>query len=207
MPETVGQRLRTARESQKLTLEKAAAATRLRVHHLQALENDDYSIMASAAQGRGFLRLYADHLGLNFEQMIKEASLPATPAEPATPAPEAAPLSAPEAGQPVEQIIATSSTGSSRPGFWSRLTRRGAATESAPTIEATMTSTPEPVVEKPVELVEPIVASQITDPEAPTARKLRATKPRAPKVKTDEALSEADVIASDSDKKKLNLNQ
>lgn len=198
MPETVGQRLRNARESQKLTLEKAASATRLRIHHLQALENDDYSIMASAAQGRGFLRLYAAYLGLNLDQMIKDASLPAT--REATPAaPEATPPSAPVAGEAVEPIIATPNADSSRPGFWSRLLRRGVA-EPAPADEAAT-----PSIEQPAFIVELIVSAQTVDAEGATARKPRATKARAPKTKKIVESNEADVQSA-SDKKKRNLN-
>ena len=127
MTETVGQRLRAARESQKLTLEKAAAATRLRVHHLQALEADDYSVMASAAQGRGFLRLYADYLGIDLEQAIREARH-----EPTLPAPEPTPPYPPEAA-PAPELVADLAAPAelARTGFWSRLLRR-AGTESAP---------------------------------------------------------------------------
>ncbi len=72
MPETIGQRLRKEREARYIKLEKAAAETRIRAVFLQALENDDYSIMPSAAQGRGFLRNYAEYLGLNLNELIAE---------------------------------------------------------------------------------------------------------------------------------------
>ena len=67
MSETIGQRLKQNRLSRKLSLENVAEATRVRVIYLQALENNDYSAMSSAAQGRGFLRLYADFLGLDLD--------------------------------------------------------------------------------------------------------------------------------------------
>ena len=72
MPESIGQRLKQLREARYLTLEKASDDTRIRVIFLQALEADDYSIMPSAAQGRGFLRNYAEYLELNIEEMIAE---------------------------------------------------------------------------------------------------------------------------------------
>ena len=154
MTETVGQRLRAARESQKLTLEKAAAATRLRVHHLQALEADDYSVMASVAQGRGFLRLYADYLGIDLEQVIREARH-----EPTPPAPEPTPPAPPEAApapEPVADLAATAEP--ARTGFWSRLMRR-AGSESAPQ--------------------EPATPATATVKSAPAPRKTRAAKSRA----------------------------
>lgn len=72
MPESIGQQLKKEREARFLTLEKAAEATRIRTVFLQALESDDYSVMPSAAQGRGFLRNYAEYLELNIDEMIAE---------------------------------------------------------------------------------------------------------------------------------------
>jgi len=72
MFESIGQRLKKEREARFLTLEKASEATRIRTVFLQALESDDYSVMPSAAQGRGFLRNYAEYLELNIDEMIAE---------------------------------------------------------------------------------------------------------------------------------------
>ena len=72
MSETIGQRLKREREVRYLTLEKAAADTHIRSVFLQALESDDYSVMPSAAQGRGFLRNYAEYLNLNVDEMIAD---------------------------------------------------------------------------------------------------------------------------------------
>jgi cytoskeletal protein RodZ len=72
MFESIGQQLKREREARFLTLEKASEATRIRTIFLQALESNDYSVMPSAAQGRGFLRNYADYLELNIDEMIAE---------------------------------------------------------------------------------------------------------------------------------------
>lgn len=72
MPESIGQRLKQTREARYLTLERASEDTRIRVLFLQALEADDYSVIPSAAQGRGFLRNYAEYLNLNIDEMIAE---------------------------------------------------------------------------------------------------------------------------------------
>lgn len=72
MPASIGQRLKQEREGRYLTLEKASEDTRIRKIFLQALESDDYSVMPSAAQGRGFLRNYAVYLELNIDEMIAE---------------------------------------------------------------------------------------------------------------------------------------
>ena len=72
MQETIGQRLKREREARFITLEKASAETHIRKIFLQALESDDYSVMPSAAQGRGFLRNYAEYLALNIDELIAE---------------------------------------------------------------------------------------------------------------------------------------
>ena len=89
MPESIGQRLKKAREARYLTLERASEDTRIRVLFLQALEADDYSVIPSAAQGRGFLRNYAEYLALNIDEMIAEIqrSIPA-PSEVSGPLPQ-----------------------------------------------------------------------------------------------------------------------
>ncbi len=125
MPESIGERLKREREARRLTLEKAAEATRVRVHYLQALENDDYSAMSSAAQGRGFLRLYADFLNVDLDAAMDEMRHAEKP-------PADSPASTPEP--------ASSSDGSTalitglepaRGGFWARLLRRPASESPA----------------------------------------------------------------------------
>lgn len=72
MTQTIGQRLKAEREEQRLTLEKVFEATRIRVQYLQALEEDDLSIMPSPVQARGYLRNYAEYLGFDVEQLLHD---------------------------------------------------------------------------------------------------------------------------------------
>ena len=72
MSETIGQQLKRAREARNLTITQVSHATRIRLHYLEAMEADDFSIMPSAVQGRGFLRLYAGFIGLDVETIFKE---------------------------------------------------------------------------------------------------------------------------------------
>ena len=89
MPETIGQRLKREREARYLSLEKAAEETRIRRVFLQALEADDFSVMPSAAQGRGFLRNYAEYLDLDIEELIAEIQRnPIPPSEVSGPLPQ-----------------------------------------------------------------------------------------------------------------------
>lgn len=64
MAETIGEQLKQARTKRGLTLEQASKATHIRVHFLEALENNQRDALPSTVQGRGFLRLYADLLNL-----------------------------------------------------------------------------------------------------------------------------------------------
>jgi len=93
MTQTIGHRLKTEREEQRLTLEKVFEATRIRVPYLRALEGDDLSVLPSPVQARGYLRNYAEFLGLDFEQMLEEMhamNMQQTPGEIIGPADETA---------------------------------------------------------------------------------------------------------------------
>src|SRR5512143_2422172 len=91
MTDSIGARLRQARELRNLTLQQGSETTKVRSHYLQALENDDHSAIPSAAQARGFLRIYAEFLGLDLAEMIPPAQAaapaPAVEAAPAAPQP------------------------------------------------------------------------------------------------------------------------
>ena len=65
MTESPGTRLRKARLALGLTLEDVAQSTCIRPDKLAALESDDYSSFPSIAYGRGFLTMYAKHLGVD----------------------------------------------------------------------------------------------------------------------------------------------
>ena len=73
--QTLGQRLKAAREEKNLTLEKVFQAIRIRVNYLQALEDDDLSSMPSPVQARGYLRNYAEYLGLDLDQVLEEVRI------------------------------------------------------------------------------------------------------------------------------------
>jgi len=72
MAESIGQQLQQARLARSLTLDQVAQATHVRVHYLQSLESGDLSAIPSLAQARGFLRIYADYLGLDVRSLLGE---------------------------------------------------------------------------------------------------------------------------------------
>jgi cytoskeletal protein RodZ len=72
MSQTIGEQLKQARETRGVSLEQAAQVTRVRIHYLKALESDLRDQLPSNVQGRGFLRLYADYLGLTVQPLLDQ---------------------------------------------------------------------------------------------------------------------------------------
>lgn len=85
---TVGEQLREAREARKLTIAQVVKVTRIRSYYLEAMEADDLSTMPSAVQARGFLRAYAEFLGLNPSELIGNARAENITQTPSQPEPE-----------------------------------------------------------------------------------------------------------------------
>ncbi len=70
--ETIGQIFRAAREKKQVTPSQAAAATRMKVQHVEALERNDFSKMAAPTYARGFIKLYAEYLGLDPAPLLQQ---------------------------------------------------------------------------------------------------------------------------------------
>jgi cytoskeletal protein RodZ len=62
---TVGEILRGAREEKKLTIEQVNRETRISVQTIRSLEGDDFGAFSSETYLKGFLRNYAEFLGLD----------------------------------------------------------------------------------------------------------------------------------------------
>jgi cytoskeleton protein RodZ len=70
MTDTVGNILEKCRSELNLTLEEIASATHIRLYYLEALENDQKDKLPSGVQARGFLRNYADFLGIPADPLL-----------------------------------------------------------------------------------------------------------------------------------------
>lgn len=68
----IGAALERARNERGLSLEEAEQATKIRKRYLQGLERDDYSVLPDAVYTQGFLKTYANYLGLNGEELAEE---------------------------------------------------------------------------------------------------------------------------------------
>ena len=67
---TLGSLLRTSREERHIDLDAVVKATNVRRHYLEALENEEWEKLPSKVFVKGFLRSYAEFLGLDTETVL-----------------------------------------------------------------------------------------------------------------------------------------
>jgi cytoskeletal protein RodZ len=72
--ESIGETLREARRNRRASLEDASRATRIKIEILEQLEADEFDRLAAPAYTKGFLKLYAEYLGLD-SQSVADAYL------------------------------------------------------------------------------------------------------------------------------------
>ena len=68
--QSIGEKLRLAREHNALTLDQVARETHVAKRFLMALEEEDFSAFPGETYAMGFLRNYADYLGLDADELI-----------------------------------------------------------------------------------------------------------------------------------------
>ncbi len=68
--ESIGEKLRLAREHNNLTIDQIARDTHVAKRFLKALEDEDFSVFPGETYVMGFLRNYSEYLGLNAEELI-----------------------------------------------------------------------------------------------------------------------------------------
>ena len=68
----IGNSLREARERQGLGYAEIELATKIRAKYIRALEEEDFTSIPGDAYIRGFLRTYADYLGLDGDVYVDE---------------------------------------------------------------------------------------------------------------------------------------
>jgi Helix-turn-helix domain/Domain of unknown function (DUF4115) len=90
--QTLGQLLRQERELRDIPLDQIEQATRIRSAQLRAIEDDRLEALPAEAYARGFVRTYAEYLGLNgddvvaiFNEQWNRSTHRAEPAPPQTP--------------------------------------------------------------------------------------------------------------------------
>src|SRR6202012_3402157 len=68
--ETVGQDLRAARQRRGDALATVSRSLKIRKDHLEALEEDRFEALPGRTYAVGFIRAYADYLGLDAVQCV-----------------------------------------------------------------------------------------------------------------------------------------
>jgi cytoskeleton protein RodZ len=77
----IGSSLREARSRRKLGLPQVERDTRIRTRYLAALENEQFDVLPAPAYARGFLRTYAEYLGLDGQRFVDEYNMRFAPLE------------------------------------------------------------------------------------------------------------------------------
>lgn len=81
----IGSQLRAAREAQGLSVEQVFKATRIKAVYLEALEANRVNALPGPVQARGFVRSYANFLGLDGETVASALDAMGTPVSLSTP--------------------------------------------------------------------------------------------------------------------------
>jgi len=95
----LGSELRKAREEKGISLAEAEKGTRIKACYLQALEVNDWAVLPTDVQARGFLRNYAVYLDLNADDVMSRFSQVARSADVSFPTPPARGSPVPTTGE------------------------------------------------------------------------------------------------------------
>jgi len=69
---TPGEQFKAAREAKGVTKSEAGKATRILTKIIRAMEADDFSAMPAPTYAKGFIRLYAEYLGIDPAPLVED---------------------------------------------------------------------------------------------------------------------------------------
>ena len=72
MAESIGEKLRLARETRGIALRDISEQTRISMRYLEAIESDDYRRLPGGIFNRSFIRAYAKFIGYDEDQAVDE---------------------------------------------------------------------------------------------------------------------------------------
>jgi hypothetical protein len=72
MDDGLGKTLRDARNRRRIDLAQVEASTKIRARFLRALENEEWDVLPGETYARGFIRTYANYLGLDGTRLAEE---------------------------------------------------------------------------------------------------------------------------------------
>lgn len=70
MTKSIGNILKKARERKRLTMGNVTKNIKIHQKYISALEKDDYSVFSGKVHSKGFLRIYAEYLGLDSKELL-----------------------------------------------------------------------------------------------------------------------------------------
>jgi cytoskeletal protein RodZ len=68
---TLGEKMKGARNEKRITLSEISKNTKIQIEYLESLENGDYKKLPADVYVKGFLRSFAEYVGINEEYLIK----------------------------------------------------------------------------------------------------------------------------------------
>lgn len=86
---SIGNILRTERETQGRTLTEVSKAVYIKTKYLSALEEENFAVIPGEVYVKGFIRAYASYLGMDGEELVAQYDGPSEPVLLQTAAPTA----------------------------------------------------------------------------------------------------------------------
>lgn len=72
MSQSLGEKLRLAREERGISISEVAEQTRISAHYLQCIENDDYRTLPGGIFNKGFVKSYAKYVGVDEQEALQD---------------------------------------------------------------------------------------------------------------------------------------
>ena len=72
MSQSIGEKLRLAREARGIALREISEQTRISIRYLEAIETDDYKRLPGGIFNRSFIRAYAKFIGYDEHQALED---------------------------------------------------------------------------------------------------------------------------------------
>ena len=76
---SIGNILRTERETQGRTLTEVSKASYIKTKYLSALEEENFAAIPGEVYVKGFIRAYASYLGMDGEELVAQYDVPSEP--------------------------------------------------------------------------------------------------------------------------------
>src|SRR5688572_5405033 len=72
MAETLGEKLRAAREERGITISQVAEQTRIAPMYIESIENDNYKPLPGGIFNKGFVKSYARFIGMDEQEALQD---------------------------------------------------------------------------------------------------------------------------------------